>query len=87
MFVYAPPLLLQGTFLEIGLVTGTGIAGVTALAASAMGFLRRNLLAWERVVLMVGAFALMFPGLLSDGFGLVVLLVIFFRSGSGAQSL
>jgi len=87
MFVYAPPLLLQGTFLEIGLVTGTGIAGVTALAAAAMGFLRRNLLAWERVVLMAGAFALIFPGLLSDGFGLVVLLVIFFRSGSNVQSL
>jgi TRAP transporter 4TM/12TM fusion protein len=84
MFVYAPPLLLQGPIPEIALVGGTALAGVTALAAAAMGFLRRNLRPWERVVLLSGAFALIFPGLLSDGYGLLVLLVIFFRSGAAA---
>ena len=79
MFVYAPPLLLQGSVSEIVLVSGTGIAGVTALAAAAMGFLRRNLLLWERALLLTGALALIFPGLASDGYGLVVLLVIFLR--------
>lgn len=85
MFVYAPPLLLDGSFLEIGLVTTTGIAGVTALAAGAMGFLRRNLLVWERVLLLSGALALIAPGLASDGYGLLVLLVIFFRPGSDTK--
>jgi TRAP-type uncharacterized transport system fused permease subunit len=79
MFVYAPPLLLQGSPLETALVAGTGIAGVTALAAAAMGFLRRTLGAWERVLLLSAAFALIFPGLVSDGYGLIILLVMFFR--------
>ncbi|MGW8267312.1 MAG: TRAP transporter permease [Longimicrobiales bacterium] len=81
MFVYAPPLLLQGSVLEIGLVAGTGIGGVTALAAAAMGFLRRNLLVWERLALLSAAVALIFPGLASDGYGLLILVVIFFRPG------
>ena len=85
MFVYAPPLLLQGSASEILLVSGTAIAGVTALAAAAMGFLRRDLLFWERALLLTGALALIFPGLASDGYGLVVLLVIFFRPGSAGR--
>jgi TRAP transporter 4TM/12TM fusion protein len=84
-FVYAPPLLLQGSVLEISLVAGTGIAGVTALAAAAMGFLRRNLAAWERLLLLTAAFALIFPGLASDGYGLLILVVIFFRTGSETE--
>jgi len=84
-FVYAPPLLLQGSVLEIGLVAGTGIAGVTALAAAAMGFLRRNLSVWERLLLLTAAFALIFPGLTSDGYGLLILVVIFLRPGSETE--
>ena len=82
MFVYAPALLLDGSFLEISLVTGTGIAGVTALAAAAMGFLRQRLVGWERLLLLGAAFALIFPGLISDGFGLTLLLVVFLRSST-----
>jgi len=59
---------------------GTAVAGVTALAASTMGFLRGKLAIWERVLLGVGAVALIFPDLVSDGFGLLVLLFIFFRT-------
>ncbi len=79
MFVYAPPLLLDGGVWEIALVSGSGVAGVTALAAAAMGFLRGPLAAWERAVLLAAAFALIFPGSFSDGFGLLLLLFIFFR--------
>jgi TRAP transporter 4TM/12TM fusion protein len=82
MFVYAPPLLLQGTPAEIILVGGTSVAGVTALAAGTMGFLRRELARWERMLLVTGAVALIFPGLLSDGYGLAVLLIIILRTGS-----
>jgi len=84
MFVYAPPLLLEGSLPEILVVTGTALAGVTALAASVIGFLRRVLLHWERAILTAAAFALIFPGLASDGFGLAVLLIIFLRSGAVA---
>jgi len=79
MFVYGPPLLLVGSPGEIALVVGTAAAGVTALAGSTMGYLRGNLAIWERVLLGVGAVALIFPDPASDGFGLLVLLLIFFR--------
>jgi TRAP transporter 4TM/12TM fusion protein len=81
MFVYGPPLLLMGSAWEIVLVVGTGVAGVTALAASTMGYLRGPLALWERTLLGVAACALIFPDPVSDGFGLLALLFIFFRSG------
>jgi TRAP transporter 4TM/12TM fusion protein len=81
MFVYGPPLLLVGSAGEIALVVGTGIAGVTALAASTMGYLRGELAVWERLLLGFGAVALIFPDLVTDGAGLLILLMIFFRSG------
>jgi TRAP transporter 4TM/12TM fusion protein len=82
MFVYGPPLLLVGSLAEIGLVVGTAVAGVTALAASTMGFLRVELRVWERVLLGAGAGALIVPDLTTDGVGLLLLLFIFFRSGA-----
>jgi len=82
MFVYSPALLLEGNPLEIGMGTVTGIAGVTALAAAAMGFLQRRLVGWERIILLVSALALISPGLLSDGCGVALLLVIFLRSSA-----
>ncbi len=81
MFVYGPPLLLMGSVGEIGLVVATGLAGVTALAASTMGYLRGELAFWERALLGFGAVALIFPDLVSDGVGLLLLLVLLFRSG------
>ena len=83
MFVYAPPLLLMGSAGEIALVIGTAVAGVTALAAATMGYLRGSLVLWERGLLGTGAIALIFPGLASDGFGLLVLVLIFFRTAPG----
>jgi len=85
MFVYGPPLLLMGSVGEIILVVGTAVGGVTALAASTMGYLRRKLAVWERALLGVGAIALIFPDLTSDAFGLLVLLLIFFHKGSENQ--
>jgi TRAP transporter 4TM/12TM fusion protein len=82
MFVYAPALLLDGSLLEIGMVTATGITGVTALAAAAMGFLRGRLVGWERLLLLGSALLLITPGLLSDGCGVTLLLVIFLRSNA-----
>jgi TRAP-type uncharacterized transport system fused permease subunit len=80
MFVYGPPLLLDGSLPAIGLASVTGVAGVTALAASAMGYARRQLKVWERMVLGMGALALIFPGVLTDLVGLTAL-VVGFRHG------
>jgi TRAP transporter 4TM/12TM fusion protein len=80
MFVYGPPLLLVGSPGEVLLVVGTGVVGVTALAASAMGYLRDELAIWERVLLGAAAGALIFPDLATDGVGLLIVLFVFFRS-------
>lgn len=79
MFIYGPPLLLQGSVLEIVAVSFTAAVGVTALAAAAMGYGHRHLVPWERLVLGAAAFCLVVPGLATDGAGLVALGVIFLR--------
>jgi TRAP transporter 4TM/12TM fusion protein len=79
MFIYGPPLLLEGPVSEIALVTITALAGVTALAAAAMGFARRSLVGWERLVLGAGALCLVFPGLLTDAAGILALGLVFVR--------
>jgi len=79
MFVYGPALLLDGSPGEILLVVLTACTGVTMLAAASMGFLRQKLAIWERLVLGAGALALVFPGLLTDGAGLLALVIIFLR--------
>jgi TRAP transporter 4TM/12TM fusion protein len=79
MFIYGPPLLLEGSVLEIGMVVATAVLGVTALASATMGFGRRDLLLWERLVLGAGALLLVFPGAVTDGAGLVALGIVFFR--------
>lgn len=76
MFVYAPALLLEGTWIETLHTTITATAGTVALAAATMGFGRRSLAVWERVVLGAAALALIFPGLLTDLFGGTVLLAM-----------
>jgi len=79
MFIYGPALLLEGSVWEISLAVVTATLGVTALAAATMGFGRRDLVAWERLVLGVGAVCLVFPGALTDGAGLLALGVVFLR--------
>jgi len=81
MFVYGPSLLLEGPVGEIALACTTAVVGVTALAASTIGFLRTRLRVWERALLGVGAVALIFPGLTTDGFGLLVFGGLALRSG------
>jgi TRAP transporter 4TM/12TM fusion protein len=80
MFVYGPPLLLVGTIPEITLAFVSAIVGVTALAAAGMGFARRPIVWWERVILVVAALALVLPGLATDGAGLVGVVVVFSRA-------
>ncbi len=73
MFVYGPPLLLQGGVGEILLAVTTATAGVTALAAAGMGWLRGPLSPVFRGLLAAAALALIFPGVWTDGFGLAIL--------------
>jgi len=79
MFIYGPPLLLDGSVAEIAGVSLTAALGVTLLAASTMGYLHRHLAVWERVVLGAGALGLVIPGLVTDLTGLLALGVVLLR--------
>jgi TRAP-type uncharacterized transport system fused permease subunit len=84
--VYGPPLLLQGSPLEVGTALVTGMAGVTALAAAMVGFGRRPLKLWERAILASAAVALIFPGLYTDAYGMIVLVALMWRGPRGAAT-
>ena len=73
------PLLMQGSPLEITQALITGIAGVTALAAAGIGFTRRPVVAWERILLALAAGTLMLPGWETDIAGATILGLILLR--------
>jgi TRAP transporter 4TM/12TM fusion protein len=85
MFVYGPPLILDGTLLEIGLTVLTGTVGVIALASATMGYARRSLAGWQRVLMGAAAITLIFPNLATDLAGLLVV-VFFFRPQRGGPA-
>ncbi len=81
MFIYGPALLLEGSPLAVLGAALTGAAGVTALAAAAMGYGRRSLAPWERAVLGAAAMSLIWPELVSDAVGLTAMGLVFLRTG------
>lgn len=80
MFVYGPELLMVGSVPQIAWSTTTALIGVIALAASGVGFARKKLVHWERALAFVGAILLVYPDLLTDGAGLVAVMVVFSRA-------
>jgi TRAP-type uncharacterized transport system fused permease subunit len=70
MFVYGPPLLLEGSAVAIAGAVATALVGVTGLAAAIIGFARRPLVFWQRIAMAVAACLLIFPGWWTDGIGL-----------------
>jgi TRAP transporter 4TM/12TM fusion protein len=73
MFVYGPPLLLQGGWLEIAWAVVSAAIGTLALAAAVQGWLLRRVGLLQRVALLISALALIKPGLLTDLVGLTLL--------------
>lgn len=82
MFVYGPELLLIGEPLAIVHAVITASVGVVCLAAGGVGFARRRLAWWERLIAVAGALVLVYPGWTSDVIGLVVVTFIFLKSES-----
>ena len=79
MFVYGQPLLLIGSPGEIALAVFSALIGVSALAAATMGYGRRDLAIWERLLMAGAALMLIKPGLYTDAAGLLVFLAIMAR--------
>jgi len=77
-FAYDPALLMQNaSVLHIVLRSLAATLGILMLAAGLIGYLRGPTRRWERVVLLLGAFLLIFPGAWSDLAGAACCLVVF----------
>ena len=61
VFVYMPPLLLDGSVFEIAVATAGALAGVIALASAGIGFARDRLGSWSRIAMAGCAVALLWP--------------------------
>ncbi len=86
MFVYNPALLLAGKAGEAALASITALVGAACLAAAVVGFIRRHLSAFERVISLAAAVLLIKPGWMTDlvGGGLIVVLLLLQRRGRAA---
>ncbi len=72
MFIYAPPLILDGSASEVLFTSATALVGTVALAGAVTGYIRVSLGPVRRVVLLVAALALIGPGWIWDGVGLAM---------------
>jgi len=77
MFVYGPQLLLIGDPIDILHASVTASIGVICLAAGAVGYARRPLAWWERIIAVAAALTLVYPGLVTDLVGLTGVAYIF----------
>lgn len=77
MFIYHPPLLGNGTGLEIALAVGSGVLGIVALAASTIGYFLRPCSWLERGLLLATALMLINGHLITDAAGIALIAGLF----------
>jgi TRAP transporter 4TM/12TM fusion protein len=78
MFVFEPSLLMIGEWSDILHAFISASIGVICLAGGLFGYLFREARPWERVLLLIAAFLLIKPGLVTDliGFGLLAVVLL-----------
>lgn len=90
MFVYNPNMLMIDVanlavdakqfavpaWHTIAMVTFTSVIGVMSLSAGVEGYLKTHMNAWQRVVMILGAFCLIVPEITTDIIGLIVVSVM-----------
>ena len=76
MFVYAPEILLQGSWVRTVSTSVTALIGIFCLASSVEGWLftRENLI--QRLILFLAAVTLIKPGWMTDTVGIGLLMVV-----------
>ncbi|MBI5968182.1 MAG: TRAP transporter permease [Deltaproteobacteria bacterium] len=76
MFVFGPPLLAKGGFVEIMWAIITACIGVTCIAGGIQGWLLKRATVLERIALLAGGFPLVYPGVITDTIGLSLVMVV-----------
>ncbi|GAB3671711.1 TRAP transporter permease [Salinisphaera aquimarina] len=78
MFVFAHSMLMiDATWLSVATVAATGVVGVLLLAIAVEGYLRAELNVFWRLLALVGALALIYPGWVSDSVGGAIAVLLF----------
>lgn len=68
LFIFTPALVLEGSAMEIAWTLATAILGIYMVTAGIVGYFRRLIVPWERVLLIVGGILTMLPAGLAPGF-------------------
>ena len=78
IFCYNPGLLMIGaTGWEVLFYASTAALGIASLSFASVGYWRRDLYWWERLILLAGAITLITPGAITDAIGCGLLVVIY----------
>lgn len=85
VFVYNPAILLQGTMVEIIVATAQLALGTYFLAIMVSGFFKINLNKVERLLLLVAAFCLIAPEIISSIIGVALGLVMLLLNAAKAK--
>lgn len=82
MFFFGPALMMTGTVFEIVVASATGLIGVMCISACVVGYLKQQLVIWQRGIMMACGVLLLHQGYITDLFGISILLlfVFFYRS-------
>ena len=79
VFCYDPSLLLiNASNLQIAIMIATAVIGIASLSFAAVGFWKRKLWLWERLLLLGATITLIVPGLVTDVVGIGILTLVFF---------
>ena len=79
VFALNPAMLFIDTnAFEVALICITSFVGIFAVSASLEGFLFSKMAWWERILSAVGGILLIYPGLITDGIGIVLIGIAFF---------
>ncbi len=74
MFVYSPALLLNGSPLDIALVTVPTLLGILAMSIALIGYFSGPLQMWQRAAAFAAGVLLIFPGWITNLAGIALLL-------------
>ncbi|MEL7565649.1 MAG: TRAP transporter permease [Dehalobacterium sp.] len=86
MFVYGPPLLMDGSLIQIIEAFVTGTLGVICMSGCIMGWFSGNLNKSMRMVLCAAALLMIYPGAFTDIIGFAVLcLLVFWQRVNGRR--
>ncbi|MGI3166949.1 TRAP transporter permease [Pseudooceanicola sp. 200-1SW] len=87
MFIYAPSLLfVDFTWLEFITALLSGLVGVLALSAAYIGWFRRSLALWEKLVLTLAGLLLISTNMIAISVGALIVLAILARPAPAVAS-